>query len=135
MIYLPFTDFVETVAVLRDKELDKLRSDIRALLYDLCNEQISSRTVDDAKIWRLYERSLLTFGQVACAEWKRRGKPDKLLKEFERFRTNEVVLRSSSNLPPRARHPYYLNRSRLALLELDSEHYGVWFEKSPTGKD
>lgn len=117
--FLPYPDFSDSAACLDRQRLGKQRVEAKQIYLALTDPSYGWQNHPAVKMWRHWEISLATYGEVICIEWRSRGYRDTLLPWFHarsainihtqpcppQF-TQEFCLSHQSNLI-RKNQPYY----------------------------
>lgn len=130
-IYMPFPDLTKSAECLDDRRLDKVRSDISAVLR-ACAEPppvAPNKEHSAIKMWRGNERFLINYGIVVCSEWMSRGNTDSTLAKMMKLRAD---FPEESDKAPEWFGTDELHKSHQSmLLRLQPSHYKPYFGDTP----
>jgi hypothetical protein len=129
-IYMPFPDLTKSAECLDDRRLDKVRSDISAVLR-ACAESAPADGKEHSavKMWRGNERFLINYGIAVCSEWMSRGNADITLGKMIKMKAD---FPPDSDQPPEWFGTDELHKSHQSmLLRLQPSHYKEYFGDTP----
>lgn len=142
--FLPYRRFESSARVLDNKRLGKQRVETMQIMHALVRLQVRNDSKGGSipwgnhpavKMWKGFEYALMSYQEVMCAEWARRGFNDTCL---EKTRTLFEQLPQENRMP---KVPRWMGQKRIHsihranLLRKDPKHYGQfgWKEEPAEG--
>lgn len=117
--FLPYADYVASAKCLDRQRLGKQRVETLQILTTIV---YGSRWENHPAVamWRGYELSLCSYGEIICKEWLRRGYKDTCKAKISAMRD---VFRGHYGIPPFADDEAFCSAHRAALLAKNYAHY------------
>jgi hypothetical protein len=81
--FLPYPNFAQSAACLDWQRLGKQRVEAKQIYLALTTPSYGWQNHPAVKMWRHWEISLATYGEIICLEWRKRGYNDTLLPWFQ----------------------------------------------------
>lgn len=81
--FLPYPDFARSAAVLDRQRLGKQRVEAKQIYLALTQPGYGWQNHPAVKMWRGWQISLASYGEIICLEWRKRGYNDSLLLFFQ----------------------------------------------------
>lgn len=120
--FLPYPSFSASARVLDRARLGKQRVEVKQIYRALIGETSGWSRHPAVRMWRGCEHSLLDYGLIVCAEWRRRGYRDSLADYFcDAF---YAAYDKPHMSPPWLGDPAFHAAHRSNLLRKAPDHYG-----------
>lgn len=126
--FLPYPDFAKSALVLDNKRLGKQRVECLQILKALSDPGYGWQNHPAVKMWRHWQISLASYGEIVCFEWRKRGFQDTCLEKLQPYSALRVDLQPV----PTWCNENFCASHRSNLLRKDPTHYGRfgWTEPS-----
>lgn len=125
--FLPFQSYFLTARTLDRQRLGKQRVEAYQILRALRGESKGWVNHPATRMWRGYERALISYTTVMCDEWTRRGYKDsikaKVLEMFDEYESFETPWWMSE--------PELYRTHQSNLVRKDPYHYRMYFPTVP----
>lgn len=128
--FLPLPDFYDSARALERTRLGKQRVEVFQILKALNGESKGWVNHPCTRMWRGYEKALVSYGVLVCLEWKNRGykdtMQDRIAEYFYRFDHDRP-----ERMPPWLGDRAFHRSHQSNLIRKMPEHYGPLFPGVP----
>lgn len=118
--FLPYPDFAKSAMCLDNKRLGKQRIECLQILKALNDSSYGWQNHPAVKMWRHWNISLASYGEIICLEWRKRGFKDTCLEKLKPYSALRVDLQPC---PSKFTEEFHASH-RSNLLRKDPVHYG-----------
>ncbi|MFJ8821099.1 MSMEG_6728 family protein [Streptomyces sp. NPDC102467] len=138
--FLPYSDFMQSAAILDQARLGKQRVEALQVLRGLTVPGYGWRHHPAVRMWTGYEEALVRYGLDMCEMWVSEGRSDTcagtLVTDFTRHRPGAAVrvqeqLAADGELPPWLGDPAFHRSHQSALVRKAPELYTPFFPDVP----
>ena len=121
--FLPYPDFAASAACLDRQRLGKQRVECKQIYFALTQPNYGWQRHPAVTMWRGWDISLASYGEIICLEWRKRGYNDSLLPWFQ----ERSALRADLQPCPPQFDAAFCNSHRSNLIRKLPAHYGpLW---------
>lgn len=130
--FLPSSDYYESARMLDYRRLGKQRVEVLQILRALMGKTNGWRNHPAVRMWRGYERELVTYGDAICSEWIQRGYKDTCRRKILELDLELEAQGVDFVDPPWLGSPEFHASHRAALKAKDPDYYGQfgWSEEA-----
>ena len=121
--FLPYPDFAKSAACLDRQRLGKQRVEAKQIYLALTQPNYGWQNHPAVKMWRHWEISLASYGEIICLEWRKRGYNDTLLPWFQERSAIRVDLQPC---PAKFDEAFCLSHQSSLIRKLPSHYRPLW---------